>query len=64
MNFRQLEIFRAVMDTGSATAAARLLGLSQPAVSRQLMQLETEVGLDLFARERGKLIPTAHAVAR
>lgn len=63
MNFRQLEIFRAVMDAGSATAAARVLGLSQPAVSRQLAQLETEVGLDLFARERGKLIPTAHATA-
>jgi DNA-binding transcriptional LysR family regulator len=63
VNYRQLEIFRAVMDAGSATAAARLLDLSQPAVSRQLAQIESELGLDLFARERGKLMPTAHATA-
>ncbi len=63
MNYRQLETFRAVLDAGSATAAARALGLSQPAVSRQLSQIEEELGLDLFARERGRLVPTAHARA-
>lgn len=63
MNYRQLETFRAVVDAGSATAAARALQLSQPAVSRQLAQIEQELGLDLFARERGKLVPTAHAKA-
>lgn len=63
MNYRQLETFRAVLDAGSATAAARSLGLSQPAVSRQLAQIEKKLGLDLFARERGKLVPTAHARA-
>jgi DNA-binding transcriptional LysR family regulator len=63
VDYRQLEVFRAVMDAGSASAAARLLELSQPAVSRQLAQIESELGLDLFARERGKLVPTAHAKA-
>jgi len=63
MNYRQLEIFRAVMDAGSATAAARVLDLSQPAVSQQLAQLEEELGLDLFARERGRLVPTSQATA-
>lgn len=63
MNYRQLEIFRMTMDAGSASAAARMLGLSQPAVSRQLAQIEEELGLDLFAREGGKLRPTAHAQA-
>ncbi|MBX3650664.1 MAG: LysR family transcriptional regulator [Burkholderiales bacterium] len=62
MDYRQLEVFRAVLDTGSASAAARLLGLSQPAVSRQLAQLEAALDIDLFARERGRLLPTAHAV--
>jgi DNA-binding transcriptional LysR family regulator len=62
MNYRQLEIFRAVVDTGSATAAARLLELSQPAVSRQLAQIEADLGLELFARERGRLTPTAQAL--
>jgi DNA-binding transcriptional LysR family regulator len=63
MDYRQLETFRAVLDAGSASAAARVLGLSQPAVSRQLAQIERELGLDLFAREHGKLVPTAHATA-
>lgn len=63
MDLRQLEIFRAVMDTGSATAAARLLQLSQPAVSRQLARIEAELGLDLFVRGGGRLKPTGHALA-
>lgn len=63
MDYRHLETFRAVLDAGSATAAARSLGVSQPAVSRQLAQIEKELGLDLFARERGRLVPTAHAKA-
>ena len=63
MNIRQLEVFRAVMEAGSATAAGRLLELSQSSVSRLLMQLEEDVGLDLFVREHGKLVPTANATA-
>jgi len=63
MNYRQLEVFRALMDTGSATAAAGRLGISQPAVSRQLAQIERELGLDLFARSGGKLRATASAIA-
>lgn len=63
MNIRRLEVFRAVMESGSATAAARLLDLSQSSVSRQLMQLEEDVGLDLFAREHGRLTPTANATS-
>lgn len=63
MNYRQLEIFRSVVDSGSATAAARLLGMSQPAVSQQLALLEEELGFDLFARERGRLVPTSNAIA-
>lgn len=63
MDFRQLEIFRAVMDSGSATAAAQRLKLSQPAISRQLSHIEAELGLTLFIRGGGKLRPTADAVA-
>lgn len=63
MDFRQLEVFRAVMDSGSATAAARLLQMSQPAVSRHLSQMEAELGLELFIRGGGKLRPTADAAA-
>lgn len=63
MNYRELATFRAVLDAGSATAAARALGLSQPAVSRQLTSIESLLGLQLFVREGGKLVPTEHAKA-
>lgn len=63
MFHRQLEVFRAVMDTGSATTAARQLGLSQPSVSRNLAQLQSELNLILFRRQNGKLVPTAHAIS-
>ncbi|PLZ04375.1 LysR family transcriptional regulator [Burkholderia sp. WAC0059] len=59
--FRQMEVFRAVMLTGSMNGAARLLYVSQPAVSRLIAHTERTLGLRLFDRERGKLTPTAEA---
>jgi DNA-binding transcriptional LysR family regulator len=58
VNFRQLEIFRAVMVSGSASRAAELLGITQPAVSRAVAELEQRTGFDLFDRVKGRLIPT------
>ncbi len=63
MLYRQLEVFRAVIDAGTATAAAQRLDMSQPAVSQHLAQLEEEFGVVLFARERGRLYPTEQALA-
>ena len=60
---RQIEIFRAVMRTGGASAAARVLGLSQPLVSQQLGNLETTIGVPLFERTRGRLVPTREGIA-
>jgi DNA-binding transcriptional LysR family regulator len=60
---RQIEIFRAVMRTGGASAAARVLGLSQPLVSQQLGNLETTIGVPLFERNRGRLVPTRDGIA-
>ena len=62
MNVKQLEAFKAIMRSGSTTAAAARLDLSQSAVSRLLTQLEAELGLELFAREKGRLIPTPEAI--
>ena len=59
MNFRQLEIFRAVMVSGSASRAADLLQITQPAVSRAIGELETALDFLLFDRVRGRLVPTA-----
>src|SRR3546814_15917336 len=58
---RMMEAFNAVMEAGSVSAAARCLGVSQPAVSRLLKQFEEELGLALFHRAKGKLMSTPEA---
>lgn len=60
--FRQLEIFHAVVSTGSVTGAARLLNVSQPSLSRSLHRLESQLGVSLFERSRQRLLPTAEAM--
>jgi DNA-binding transcriptional LysR family regulator len=64
MNLKQIEVFRAIMNSRSTIGAAALLGLSQSAVSRQLAQLEAELGFELFMRSKGRLImrPDAEAL--
>ncbi|MBL4908154.1 MAG: LysR family transcriptional regulator [Sneathiella sp.] len=62
LNFRQLEIFSAVVEAGSTTKSALRLGLSQPAVSRNVSQLEQDLGFTLFDRVGGRLIPTEAAL--
>jgi DNA-binding transcriptional LysR family regulator len=61
VNIRQLEAFRALMLAGTAKAAARLLGISQPAVSKLIEQSEKNLKLALFDRSRGRLTPTPEA---
>lgn len=61
MNLRQIEVFRAVMTTGSTTEAARLLHVSQPGISRLIRHLETQIGVPLFERRSGRLAPTGEA---
>lgn len=63
MRLRQIEVFRAVMLTGSGSAAARMLGVSQPVVSRVLSHAELGLGFALFERRHGRLVPTAEARA-
>ncbi len=61
INLRQVECFYAVMRTGSVTQAARLLNVTQPAVSIALKQLEARLKLKLFERSAGRLHATAEA---
>lgn len=58
LNFRQVEAFRAVMLTGSMTQAAVELNTTQPNISRVIAQLEFRIGIRLFERMSGKLMPT------
>lgn len=62
MNHRQVEIFAMVMKSGTASRAAELLNITQPAVSRSLSELEAEIGFPLFDRVRNRLLPTPEAL--
>jgi DNA-binding transcriptional LysR family regulator len=58
ISFRALRIFHEIVSSGSVTEAARRVGMSQPAASRLLAQLEQQIGFELFFRDHGKMIPT------
>jgi DNA-binding transcriptional LysR family regulator len=61
LSHRGLQAFRLMMLTGSVSAAAATMNLSQPAVSRLLKELELDTSLRLFDRTKGRLVPTAEA---
>lgn len=61
ITFKQLEAFRAVMLTGTTTEAARMLKVSQPAISRLISDLESDIGYNLFEREGRRVRPTSEA---
>ncbi len=56
IKFRQLKAYQAIVSTGSATAAAKSLSLTQPAVSRALATLEADLGFQLFERRGRHLV--------
>ena len=61
-DIRQLEAFAAVMSAGSVTGAARLLGRSQPAVTRLIQDLEADIGYALLHRSGPRISPTARGL--
>ena len=61
VRIRYIEIFHAVMQAGSVQGAAKLLHITQPAATRLVQQAENSLGVSLFQRQRGRLIPTAEA---
>ncbi len=61
-SFRQFQAFHAIIERGTVTAAAEHLGISQPAISNLLSQLERRTTLKLFERARGRLVPTPEAI--
>jgi DNA-binding transcriptional LysR family regulator len=58
-----MEVLRAVLESGSVTGAARLLNISQPAVTGMLRHTEDQLRLRLFERVKGRLEPTPEARA-
>ncbi|RQR53778.1 LysR family transcriptional regulator [Burkholderia sp. Bp9125] len=61
MELHHLEAFSAVMSAGSVTGAGTLLGRSQPAVTRQIQELEADLGYALFDRHGPRVTPTRRA---
>ena len=61
MNQRQIESFLAVAETGNFTRAAERLYISQPAVSKQVLSLEEELGFPLLIREYHKNVQLTEA---
>jgi DNA-binding transcriptional LysR family regulator len=62
MEVRQLELFLAVIESGSVTRASERVFLSPGAVSMQLHQLSTELRTELFIRSGRKFLPTPAAL--
>lgn len=58
MNVKSLQYITAIAESGSISGAARKLGVSQPTLSVFLSNLEANLGMDLFLREKKQLIPT------
>lgn len=58
MELRHLRYFLATVEDGTVTGAAARLHVTQPGLSRQLRQLEGELGVELFERAGGRLVPT------
>ena len=65
MNLHHLAIFLAIAETGSLTASARKLHISQPALSRELKAFESRLGVTLFERHaKGMRLTQAGEVLR
>jgi DNA-binding transcriptional LysR family regulator len=61
ITLRQLTALQAVMKYRTATEAAEMMALSQPALSKLISNLEYETGLTLFLRVKRRLVPTEEA---
>ncbi len=58
IDIRLLRYFAAVVEEGNLTRAAQRLFISQPALTKQIRQLETHLGVNLFVRSRTGMAPT------
>lgn len=62
-NIRHLAAMAAVVEQGSVSLAARAVNLTQPAVTQGIAKLEAQLGLPLFERQPGGMVPAEAALA-
>ena len=58
VKLRHLRFFLQIADSGTLSAAARVLGISQPALSKSLAEFEAMMGAPMFLRLGRKMTPT------
>src|SRR5882724_4677511 len=63
LKLRDLDILMAVIETGSMGKAANRLNISQPAVSKAVVELEDALGVKLVDRSRRGIVPTPYGLA-
>lgn len=63
LKLRDMEVLMAVIETGSMGKAAKRLGISQPGVSKSIVELEDALGVRLLDRSRRGIVPTAYGLA-
>src|SRR5699024_6585039 len=61
MNLRHLQALKAVIEEHTTTQAAEKLGLTQPTISNLIASLESTLDIELYKREKGRLLPTPEA---
>ena len=57
-SLKSLMIFKTLVENGTATKTAQVLGITQSGVSRSLAQLEQNLGIELFIRQKNRLLAT------
>lgn len=62
LTLRQIEAFKALIEHGTVSRAAEIMNLSQPAMSQLISHLESDAGLRLFERVKGRLVPTERSM--
>jgi len=60
-SLKSLMIFKTLVENGTATKTAKVLGVTQSGVSRSLSQLEQNLGIELFIRQKNRLLATPEA---
>lgn len=63
MNSKHIQVLSTLIITNSTILTARRVGLSQSGVSRILQNIENELGIKLFYREKSRLIPTPETIS-
>src|SRR5215831_8499715 len=63
LKLRDLDVLLAVVETGSMGKAAKRLNISQPAVSKAVVELEDALGVRLLDRSRRGVVPTPYGLA-